>query len=265
VSHIAWADLPAAVRAAVTTRIGPVAAARDVPHGYNCRHASILHTGSGPVFVKAATGPECTAAHDREQTTAPYVAPVAPALLWRTHADGWDIVAFEAVPDARHADLTPGSPDLPLLAAALRASTAIPAPAGLPQYTSRFPDADPADATLLHGDTLVHGDINPHNVVISGRAWLVDWATPTRGPAWADVAEAAIRLMEDGHSAEQAHAWAAAVPAWRTAGPSAIKAWAEARCRAWTARIGERGAASSNARHQALGEVSGIPLGEIGL
>ena len=43
----------------------------------------------------------------------PHVAPVAPRLLWHAQAAGWDLLAFDYIDDARHADYRPGSADLP--------------------------------------------------------------------------------------------------------------------------------------------------------
>jgi len=34
-------------------------------------------------------------------------------LLWHDQAAGWDVLAFEHIDGARHADYRPGSPDLP--------------------------------------------------------------------------------------------------------------------------------------------------------
>ncbi|MEV0593905.1 hypothetical protein [Nonomuraea cavernae] len=48
---------------------------------------------------------------DLEWMIAPYVAAVAPRVLWRIEEGGWDLIGFEAV-DGRHAVYEPGSPDL---------------------------------------------------------------------------------------------------------------------------------------------------------
>ena len=42
-----------------------------------------------------------------------FVQAVAPRLLWHDQAAGWDVLAFEYIVGARHADYRPGSPDLP--------------------------------------------------------------------------------------------------------------------------------------------------------
>ncbi|MFK8851193.1 hypothetical protein [Streptomyces sp. Ac-502] len=71
-----------------------------------------------------------------------------------------------------------------------------------------------------------------------------------------------MRLMEDGHTADTAHAWALQQPAWRAAPPEAVGTWCALRCRALTAGVGEQGARRSNARHQALADaVSATAVG----
>jgi Ser/Thr protein kinase RdoA (MazF antagonist) len=71
---------------------------------------------------------------------------------------------------------------------------------------------------LLRGDTLLHTDHNPMNVLIADAAvHLVDWAWPTRGAAWIDPACLALRLMAAGHGPAEAEACAARVPAWAEA------------------------------------------------
>lgn len=247
-----WASLPAHVRAAVTAHTGPVAAAHDVLDGYNCQAATILDTPAGPVFVKAAG----TAA--AEAALAPLVAGagVGPRLRFHTMVDGWHITGHDALPDARHADLSPVSADLLLTAGLLARAATIPAPRDLPTWADQWTTvATPDELGLLVGGALVHGDVNQHNLLVSGsRAWLVDWVTAARGPAWADTAEAAIRAMEDGCTPAEAARFAAAVPAWQAAPPAAIRAWAAVRCRAWTATIGAHDARHSNQRHHALAE-----------
>lgn len=247
-----WAGLPAPVRAAVTAHTGPVTAAADVPYGYNCQFAATLDTPGGGVFVKGVAG--YSSGHDQEEATAPHTAGAGPALRWRTEADDWDLIAFDAVP-GRHADLGPGSPDLPAAAELLTTASLLDAPGlTLPAWADQWAAvATPDERALLTGAQLVHGDINPHNLLVNGdRAWLVDWAMPSRGPGWADTAEAAVRLMEDGHTAADACRWADTVPAWRAADPDAMAMWAEVRCRALAAAVGEHGARHSNGRHRAL-------------
>jgi thiamine kinase-like enzyme len=47
--------------------------------------------------------------------------------------------------------------------------------------------ASPGVADHFAGDTLLHTDLNPHNLLIADRAYLVDWAWATRGAAWLDA------------------------------------------------------------------------------
>ncbi|KRV47980.1 aminoglycoside phosphotransferase [Wenjunlia vitaminophila] len=252
-THTSWAHLPETVRAAVTARTGPVAATRHIPDGLSSDHASILATAAGAVFVKATRSP---ADHVREASVAPHVIGVGPPMRWHARAGEWDVIGFDALTDARHTRLAPGSADLPLLADLLARSTTLTAPVPLPPLAEQWARyASPAELAHLDGDALVHGDINQHNVLVcrsGGRSWLVDWAMARRGPVWADVAEAAVRLIEDGHTADDAHAWACRIPAWRVADPAAVAAWAAVRCRPITAALGEHGARHTTARHRAL-------------
>lgn len=258
-----WAGLPATVRTAVTAHTGFVTAAVHVPDGYNCDHAAILTTAAGGHFVKGTRG-EAAAGHDWEAGLNPLLDGISPALRWRVAVGGWDLLGFDAL-SGRHAHLAPGSPDLPLFAGLLARSSTVTAPdLPLPAYADRFAaHAAPGQLALLDGNTLIHADINQHNIHITDTAaWLVDWATPARGPAWADIAEACIRLMEDGHTAAGAYAWAQQIPSWRAADPAAITAWADLRCRMWAEQIGERDAAPSNTRHQALAAaLRAVPAG----
>jgi hypothetical protein len=58
----------------------------------------------------------------------------------------------------------------------------------------------------LAGDTLLHTDYNPENILITpdGTARLIDWAWPTCGAGWIDPCCLLIRLIAAGHTAHQA-------------------------------------------------------------
>jgi hypothetical protein len=60
------------------------------------------------------------------------------------------------------------------------------------------------------------------------RAWLVDWAWPTRGAGFIDPACLVLQLVAAGHSPAQAEAWASRCPAWAQADPRAIDAFVRA-------------------------------------
>nr|WP_246469949.1 phosphotransferase [Streptomyces olivoverticillatus] len=245
--------MPGAVRAAVEERTGAVIAAETLPDGLTCATALSLTTATGRTFVKG--GPVHRAAQQWEVLVNPYVRAIGPRLLWQVVADGWDLLGFEYV-DGRHADLSPGSPDLPLVAEALRTAhdrQPRPTPAVPPLVERWSALLAPGEAALLGGDSLLHTDTNPHNILIADRrAHLVDWAMPALGPAWADVAYTTVRLMEADCPTGRALAWAARFPCWRAADAQALRAFVAANCRHWDSRVGPVAARPSNARFTAL-------------
>lgn len=93
----------------------------------------------------------------------------------------------------------------------------------------------PDAAELLGGDTLLHTDYNPENVLITagGAARLIDWAWPSRGAAWIDPCVLIVRLIAAGHAPEQAERCVGSVPAWQAAPPEGIDAFAAASVRLW--------------------------------
>jgi Ser/Thr protein kinase RdoA (MazF antagonist) len=82
-------------------------------------------------------------------------------------------------------------------------------------------------AALLAGGTLLHGDINPDNLLIGpdGHVTIVDWSWPTHGAAFIDPACLAVQLIAAGHTPAQAEQWAAQCTAWREAAPAALDAF----------------------------------------
>ena len=90
---------------------------------------------------------------------------------------------------------------------------------------------------LLHhfaGESLLRTDLNPANILVNaGQARIVDWSWATRGTAWLDAAYWVSWLIAAGHTPNQAESWAAQVPAWHTAPPKAITAFAEANAKIW--------------------------------
>jgi hypothetical protein len=57
-----------------------------------------------------------------------HVRAVAPRLPWHDQVAGWDLLAFEYVDGACHADYRPGSPDLPRVIETLHRLAAIGCP-----------------------------------------------------------------------------------------------------------------------------------------
>ena len=102
---------------------------------------------------------------------------------------------------------------------------------------------DPESASLFAGPVLTHSDWTPDNVLVaSHRAWLIDWAWPTRGAAWTDPACWIIRLIASGgHTATEAERQASRLAAFQAADPAHIDLFAAANVRLW-AEIAESSA-----------------------
>jgi len=60
----------------------------------------------------------------REAAVAPLVRGVSTALLWHFDETGWNVLGYEYAP-GRHADYSPGSPDLDRLVQLMDALSAI--------------------------------------------------------------------------------------------------------------------------------------------
>lgn len=261
--RIAWDELHPAVRERVEETIGAVDEAATVWAGFSCDLAAALGTVRGCFFAKGVQGGHPAVAQQRvEAAVAPYVTALSPRLVGHISACDWDVLLFDYV-DAVHADLSPGSPDLPRVAEALCTLGTLGTPARalpLDRVADRW--ADRLDATalaLLDGDSLLHTDLNPHNLLSGGgRAYVVDWATAARGPAWLDVAQAALRLMEQGHTADDAEAWARQIPCWRGVTAEEFDALVTASLRAWESFGTAEDTRRCSARLTALG---GVPRG----
>jgi RIO1 family len=231
-----WEDLGQPVRDLILAHTGPVHGAQTVTAGLNSQLAVVLDTADGPVFVKGLrTDHPGVVRQRREAMINAYVLPVAPRLRWQTEGAGWNLLAFDYIPGTRHADYAPGSADLPAVALVLNRLQQIPCP-DLPvkraeRRWAAYLDDDAAQ-DLLVGDTLLHTDFNPLNVLMdAGTAWIIDWAWPTRGAAFIDPACILLRLMLGGHTAAQAEALAAQCDSWSAASDKAIDAFALASAR----------------------------------
>ncbi|MGH8966804.1 MAG: protein kinase, partial [Actinomycetes bacterium] len=97
--------------------------------------------------------------------------------------------------------------------------------------------ADTAETALFRGETLLHTDINPSNVLIGRQhTWVVDWAWPTRGAAFIDIACLVVQLIASGHHPESAEEWASSCAVWAEAEPKAVDAFAAANLRMYRRR-----------------------------
>ncbi|WP_275002380.1 phosphotransferase [Promicromonospora iranensis] len=207
--------------------------------GRNSTFAAFLHTADGTVFVKGVPDYDrLVTVHEHEiqiNTRLRDAVDDAPRLLWVVHSEGWLLAGYETVP-GEHADLTPGSPDIPAVVDALShlAQQLTPSPAaGASPLRKRYArlagwqwladnNADQLDAweiqhldrliqfdhkvpSSLLGDALVHGDIHQLNLLVYGdQVRLIDWAWSRTGPPWVDVALLVARLIGEGHEPAEA-------------------------------------------------------------
>jgi hypothetical protein len=241
---VRWEALPARVRAAIEQQAGSVLAAEPHGEGLNSSVRLVLRTAAGRVFVKGCgpgDGISKTWKLDMGEKLAPFVASIAPALLWRVAEDGWDILGFECLPGRPWADQAPGSPDVPKMIAVLRELEGIPAPGVLDVTAVDCWGRYAADPAALDGGAFVHRDPNPTNFVVSDeRAWLVDWGWAVRGPAWLTAAQFVLSLMEAGWEAGAAEEAARELPAWRAAGARAVAVFASANVSMWEEALAGR-------------------------
>lgn len=253
-----WESLPAPVRESVEARCGQVVKAEPPAAGRNSDFAAILHlAGGGEVFCKGVVAAsQAATGQAREARVNPLLPPpLAPRLLWQVEAEGWQLLAFERVA-GQHANLSPDSPDLPLVtdAVSTMAVELADVDVDVPPMATKIDrmsawnrlladppaDVDPWAAPrldefatierrtceLIEGTALLHTDLHSLNILVGERAWIIDWAWAQRGVAWLDAAILLIRLIEAGHTPAQAEAWAARTPAWAGANPDVVTGFA---------------------------------------
>lgn len=237
-TRIAFEDLPTAVQTAIEERTGPVLKIEASPEGFNSEISARVSSQTGTCYLKGLRADHPRAwTQRREAEVAPYLRGIAPTLLWHLDVEGWHLNAFEAL-SGHHADYTPGSPDLPKVAAILRRLGDVPCPdielrhaeQRLHRYVARSSQAE-----FFAGPALLHTDLNNANVLVDDeRALLVDWAWATRGAAWLDAGYWVIWLMAaGGHTPQAAEEWASRVPAWQTAPREGVRAFADANANVW--------------------------------
>lgn len=231
--RIDWAALPTQVRQAIEEQAGEASSADPVAAGNHSDIAAVLTCGTGRVFIKGlrtVDGPELQSMR-REAAIGPYVQPYAPRLLWEVEAGGWLVLAFEYV-NGRHADYSPGSPDLDRVAKVIAEFQAMPCPEAITIPVERRWKGLIDDLSPMAGDNVIHADINPANVLITPdeRVYVVDWALTSRGAAWVELAIIIQWLISAGHTPVQAEAWVSQFPSWQATEPTVVNrlAWANA-------------------------------------
>jgi hypothetical protein len=219
--------------ALITAHTGPILEAARTERGYMSDYTGIIDASKGRVFVKAARDPgRNSSALEREAAINPAVQQMSPAMLWQERGRGWLVLAFEYVPVDHHASFKPGSPDLHAVVDVLNSLSGLTLPDAAKDWPETRYDRYAGDGTaeLLAGSALLHGDINPDNILIGphGSVTLVDWAWPTHGAAFIDPACLVIQLISAGHTPAEAEAWASGCAAWRAADPAALDTFAVA-------------------------------------
>ncbi|MEV8612737.1 phosphotransferase [Amycolatopsis sp. NPDC051373] len=259
-----WQEIPDAVRRAVEKETGSVSSAVSPSDGRNSDLLATLQAERGRFFVKGVVAGTRRARMQQVEAAVNPVLPrtVAPRLLWEVEADGWSVLGFEHV-NGRHAELRPGSRDLPLVVESVATMVSSLARCRLDLQTASeqwewmspwrrlsksTPDElDPWDQKHIEqliecerhaiqsvrGDSLVHGDLHPLNILVSERARVVDWAWSTIGAAWLDAAALVLRLVAAGHTPAQAEEWANQISAYRDAPDRAVTAFAVLIMGAW--------------------------------
>jgi hypothetical protein len=232
-----WSDLPADVREAVQEHTGVVSRAVPAKTGEHSDIAAALHTPSGRVFVKGAR--TCTEGPDlwslrREALINPHVTQYAPRLLWEVEAGGWLMLGFEYV-EARHADYTPGSADLPVLAKIVDAFQSMPCPDVVTRRVETHWADFTDDVSPMAGTSMLHMDLNPANLLFTSddRVYVIDWGFARRGAAWVELATLIQWLTINGHSPQQAEEWVGQFPAWRAVVPAVLDLFADANAARW--------------------------------
>ncbi len=237
-------DLPSAdLLTLIRPYTGDLAGVRPTERGFGSDITAVVTCEKGPIFVKAMRNHPGGRRDSivRERLINPAVYPVSPALRWHVEDDEWIALGFEVV-EGRSCDFEPDSSDLPAVVELLNRIGQL----DLPEMARDWPETrwdrftmGEAEAALFRGDTLLHGDINPSNLMIGDRnTWAVDWSWPTHGAAFMDPACLIIQLVAAGHTPESAESWAAGCKAWANADPKAVDAFAAAamRMNLWIAR-----------------------------
>jgi hypothetical protein len=271
-----WNALPAPAKHWVAAQLGSdITAVEPAGGGLTNGIAAVLSAGSGRrAFLKAVAADQPTAGlYERERHAAaalPASAP-APRLLGHTAADDWVLLLFD-VAGSRHANLAPGSPDLPVVLATLATlrETLTPCPweaapdartdlgdlhgwrvlgdadelnPWAQRHLDRLIESEVHVLEAIGGSTLLHTDLRADNLLIDGQgaAQVVDWSWAVQGADWLEPAFLLPQLILAGHHPGAAQNLLQALPAWQNAEPRTLTAFAIALTGLW-----ERGARNPN-------------------
>lgn len=221
------------VQELIEQEIGPFDVVMHVSEGRNSEVSVIVCTGDDITFVKGrgADHPQAWT-QERERLINPAVQSIAPRVKWSARNEAWDLNGFEYAA-GRHSDYCPNSADLPKVVSLLRRLQEIRCPdVELKQADQRWASYTEAPG-LFSGTSLLHTEWTPGNVLVGDRAYLVDWAWPTRGAAWIDPACWAVWLIASGHTPRSAESWAAQIPSWQDAPASSLDEFARVQARMW--------------------------------
>jgi hypothetical protein len=221
------------VRGLIEAEIGSFDVVKHVSDGLNSEVSIIVRAGDDITFVKGRQADHPWVwTQQREREINPAVRSISPRMKWSACNSQWDLNGFEYIP-GRHADYSPESADLPKVVRTLQQLQEIPCPDAdvkLAEHRWRHFTETPE---LLVGHSLLHTEWTPGNVLVSDRAYLVDWAWPTRGAAWIDPACWVVRLIASGHSPSSADYWATKIPSWQSAPASSLDEFARIQSRMW--------------------------------
>lgn len=222
--------------ALIHSHTGDLSDTQPTARGFGSDLSAVVECEKGPFFVKAMRNRPGGRRDSitRERLINPFIRSFSPALQWHEQDGDWIVLGFEAVA-GRLSDFAPGSRDLPEIVELLDRIGKLDLPEVVRDWRETRWDRfalDETEAELFRGDTLLHTDINPSNLLVGERStWAVDWAWPTRGAAFIDPALFVVQLVSAGHSAESAESWAARCQAWVNADPKALDAFAAATLR----------------------------------
>ncbi|MFE5940171.1 hypothetical protein ACFQ69_32940 [Streptomyces sp. NPDC056470] len=241
-----WGDLPPALRERLADQLAATGPAKPVAGGFTPGVRVQMPQADGhAVFIKAIPTSDPLAAMYRTEAAINRTLPPGPSprLLAELDGHGWLVLTFEHI-QGRHPDLTPDSPDVPVVLDAVSALHAPLTPCPYPD-APRFTDHPVVERAAeyheeMSGDTLLHCDIRSDNLLLSDHGVrFVDWALAHRGAVWLDVALLVPQLILAGNTPEIAEKHAAQIPAYRDAPEKAVTAFASSITAYWAERAGQ--------------------------